>query len=998
MLWFGQATEQPATLSFFDYFTGYELVDLRHFSVNHGDDSWADDLAALSVMTHTGRLCPPLVHSVRLCGEGGRMNVRFAVLGPVAVVASGRDLSAITPRHRSILAYLLLNAGIVLSIERIIDAVWGQTPPDTARSQVHAAITAVRRILREAGAGDLLVTRPAGYVILPGPRQLDLEEFTEQVIAAQREGEGEAAVRRLRAALDLWSGQPLADVSADYVSDARARLEDRRLVAIERLAELELALGRHDDLIDELLVHVAANPLRERLACRLMLALHRAGRQADALAVARAYRTRLADEQGLDPGKALTTLEQQILRDEPAIVRTRRRFLPYDVPDFAGRTDELESLTGDGVVTIDGMAGIGKSALAIHAAHRFADRYPDGQLFVDLHAHTAGQSTLEPGAALEILLRQLGVPVETIPGALADRSALWRAELAERRVLVILDNAASAEQVRPLLPGVSENLILITSRRRLTDLDGARSLSVDVLPEADSVELFTRVVGERAIAEPLAVMDVLQSCGFLPLAVRIAAARLHHRPQWTVGYLAGRLWGQRRRLAELSTSERNVAAVFALSYQQLGPAQQRMFRLLGLHPGTDFDRHAAAALAGLPADEAETILEELLDFHILQQHRPGRYTFHDLVREHARALAAGEERHQPIVRLLDHYLYRASAAVDALYPCDTTQTVFRDRSSALAWLKAEHANLVSAAIYTADYEWPVHSGRLAITLRPFLDDDAQLSDLTVTLRDRAREVGLSRPDRSGEAHALLDLNWLKYRQGQLQRVTDDCRTALRLSEESGDRYGMARAHYLLGLVACQHHDDEKAAEHYRYALDLVGGLDYRNLEASLWCSISRLDLQRRDYSRAEQHYLHALALCREVGYQGGEHNALYNLGVVYRKMGEFGRSRDHHLQFLSVSRERGHRFDEAEALNGLGLLDLSTADFAGAAGHFTAALALSTELALRAEMGLAHDGLARAHRGLGDDDLARDHAKRAADLHGDLESPLCTLRRAFLLE
>ena len=708
------------------------------------------------------------------------MSAKFTVLGPVEVLASGRGQLRLAPRHRAVLAYLLLHAGTVVSAERLIGAVWGQDPPDTARAQVHAAVTAIRRVLRAAGADQLLASRAAGYVISPGPGQLDLAEFTDHVIAAEEQAEAkdaEGAAERIRSALALWRGQPLADVTVDYVSGARARLEGRRLAAYERLAELALSMGGHDKLIDELAAEVAEHPLRERLCGQLMLALYRAGRHGDALAAARAFRAALADQQGLDPSRAFAGLEQAILRNDPSLDyhppaaagparggqsaggpppegntraeeaeqhrRPERRvnFLPYDIPDFAGRAAELGQLTrpqpgaGAAIWLIDGMAGAGKTALAVRAAHRLASRFPDGQLFADLHAHTPGREPVEPGTALDFLLRQLGMPAERIPASVTDRAALWRAELADRKVLAVLDNAASAGHVRPLLPGVSDSLLLITSRRRLTGIDGARVLSLDLLPAEDSVGLFTQVVGGRADAEPLAVLDVLQLCGFLPLAVRIAAARLLHRPQWTVSYLADRLRDQRRRLTELSAEDRGVAAAFTVSYQQLDSAQQHIFRLLGLHPGRDFDARAAAVLAGVTPEQAEALLEDLLDAHMLLQHEPGRYTFHDLLREHARATASAEEtaaaRHDALTRLLDHYTQAAAAAISMLYPfIDRHRTRVPTPATPAAslggtaetarWLDAERANLIAACTHAAEHDWPAHASQLAATLFPYL--------------------------------------------------------------------------------------------------------------------------------------------------------------------------------------------------------------------------------------------------------------------------------------
>ncbi|WP_457452118.1 AfsR/SARP family transcriptional regulator [Streptomyces sp. M18.1] len=633
------------------------------------------------------------------------MTVRFSILGPVEVSVAGRPLPGMAPRHRGVLAHLLLNARTVLGAGQIIDAMWGPAPPDTARAQIHASVAAVRRVLRAAGAAELLQTRPAGYVMALEPGQLDLEDFGDRLREAERADDPAQAAERIRQALSLWRGRPLADVKADYAAGARVRLQERRLTAYEHLADLELSLGRHEQLVDELSALVAAHPLRERLTGRLMLALHRAGRQADALAAARGLRRALAEQQGLDPGREFAALEQAVLRDDPALAaRThpaprpgtgtgagtgtgtgagpgtgtgpgpgtgagpgrglgaaggpaapappgrarvphppRPNFLPYDSPDFSGRAAELAQLLAeprgeDGEVTvsvIDGMAGIGKTALAVHAGHRLDERYPDGRLFVDLQAHTAGRAPMDAGSALGVLLRQLGIPAEQIPVSVAERAGLWRAELAGRRVLVVLDNVAGTDHVRPFLPGATRSLLLVTSRRRLTGLDGAACLSLDPLPAADAIELFTRIVGQRVDDEPLAALDILHLCGFLPLAVRIAAARLRHRQQWTAAHLADRLRDQRRRLAELSTSERGVAAAFAMSYQQLETEQRRMFRLLGLHPGPDVGSRAAAALAGVTPERAERLLEDLLDAHMVRQDEADRYTLHDLLRQYA---------------------------------------------------------------------------------------------------------------------------------------------------------------------------------------------------------------------------------------------------------------------------------------------------------------------------------------------------------------------------
>ncbi|WP_067136150.1 AfsR/SARP family transcriptional regulator [Microtetraspora malaysiensis] len=917
--------------------------------------------------------------------------LRFTLLGPVQMVADGAPLTGIAPRHRAVLAYLLLNAGRVISIERLIDAMWGYDQPDTARSQIHASITAIRKVLRGAGAGHLLETRAGGYVAQPEPGQVDAQEFTELVAAGE-----------LREALDLWSGEALEDVHAHYVSGVRELWTDRRLSAYERLVEGELAAGRHGDLLDELAAQVTASPLREKLNGHLVLALHRAGRQADALAAARSYRTALADDQGLDPGHAFIELERAVLADDPALRLAdaapavpgpprRSTFLPYDIPDFSGRAVELEQLGerhGPAVVTIDGMAGVGKTTLAVHVAHRLAARYPDGRLFIDLHAHTAGREPIDAAAALEALLRQLGVPADRIPVTLVERSALWRAELADRRVLAVLDNALDAEHVRSLLPGHSDSLLLVTSRRRLVDLDGAHALSVDVLGEEDAARLFERIVGERAHHEPDAVREVLRLCGYLPLAIRISAARLQHRPRWTVSYLAGRLRDHRRLLD-------GVSAAFALSYEHLHEAEQHMFRLLGLAPGRDIDAYGAAALAGISEDEAEELLEGLLDAHMLLQLEPGRYTFHDLLREHARSIAADDGA---VMRLLVYYLHRSRAAMDRLFPHSVSQregvpqpaapiAPIRDAAEAIAWLDAERSNIIATAVHGPE----ICLGLLALTMRPYLDQQAHHDD-ALTLHTLALQRSRKLGDREVQARALTDLAWTYWRRGEYERAEEHAHRALDGCEEDHER---ARALLTLGNVALRRRQDTQAEQYLKLALDLT------RIGADSWAEAHVLGLLALVLDRAgrpeeaRRHLDLALALHRKVGNPAGEAVTLNHLGVVLRHQGELAQARARHEQAAALYRELGNTADEAAALNGLA----EAADApARAVEEHTAALALADLTRNRPEQARAHDGLARAHLALGHSEQAGAHGRLALGLYGELGVPEAEEVRTFLAQ
>jgi DNA-binding SARP family transcriptional activator/tetratricopeptide (TPR) repeat protein len=939
------------------------------------------------------------------------------------------------------LAYLLLHAGTVVSADRMIGAVWGNAPPGTARAQVHAGVTAIRRVLRQADAAELMESRSGGYVISPGPGQSDLAEFGGHVAAAQelaRGGDEPAAAQRLRLAVALWRGEPLAGVTAAYAPEARERLEGRRLAAFERLAELELLLGRHDDLIDELASQMAAHPLRERLCEQLMLALHRAGRQTEALGAARKFRTALAEQQGLDPSRTFAALEQAILRDDPrldhrtaatagawqagvAVTGSRRpvKFLPYDTPDFSGRATELDRLAQPGPATgatiwlIDGMAGVGKTALAVHAAHRLAGRFPDGHLFADLEACTPGRQPAEPGAVLELLLRHLGVPAERIPDTIADRAALWRAELSDREIVAVLDNAAGVGQVRPLLPGASRSLILITSRNRITGIDGAQVLSLDLLEAEDSVGLFTRIVGDRAHAEPTAVLDVLHLCGFLPLAIRIAAARLQHRPHWTVSHLAGRLRSQRHRLAELTAEDRGVAAAFTVSYQHLDPGQQRMFRLLGLHPGRDFDTQAAAALAGIAAGQADALLEGLLDAHLLAQAKPGRYTFHDLLREHAHATATEQDtaptRQDALTRLLDYYLRAASAAITLLYPYTTrSQTCpaeagdpavpFDDTAQAARWLESERANLIACGVHAAGHNRPDHASQLATTLFPYLYDYGHHA-AALTLHGEARRASRQHGDTAGEGRALAGQAWTYWRLGRYAEADELSREALRICEQSGDIFGLATALNALGGLRLRQRDFTEAHRHLHGALDLYQEIGDRVGISRALDNLGTCYAWQGRYELAREHFRRALDQLRQIGCGAcclEEAITRAHLGGVCLEQGRYEEALDHHQRALAVFRELGNRSEEAVVRNGLGETALAMGDRDRAVADHDAALTLAREAGNTFEQAHAHGGLARAHRDLGHLGQAREHASQARDLYLSLGVPDAADASAFL--
>ena len=574
------------------------------------------------------------------------------------------------PRQRAVLGALLLHANAEVSTRTLLRLVWTDTP-SSACSNLRTYLTRLRRALHVPGEpASRLRTGADGYAVTVRPGELDLAAFTAHAAAGERAADAEAASTHLAQALAVWRGHALADVATGPLLDAEVpRLEARREYVRERLLRARLALGEHAELAPELRALLAHDPLAEDRAALLMLALHRCGRRAEALEVYRSTRAALIDTTGIEPGLELRELHVRLLADDrvpatvPAALPAQSPAqLPADPEPFVGRAVELAELAAHHrVVVVDGMVGVGKTALVVRAAHRLAPDHPDGVLFLDLRGSTPGTPPLPAADALARLLRSLNVPAAAIPPDTEARAALWRSTVASRRVLVVLDDAHRADQVEPLLPGVGASRVLITCQRRLTRLGQGYPLSLDMLPRHDAAALFAAASGRHA--EPDAqVAAVVELCGGLPLAVRAAADRLRDRPTWQVGHLLRRLADERRLLAELDSGAPTLTTALAMSRAALHVDQRRMLDLLGLHLGTDVQAPAAAALAEVSVPTADRLLEDLVDARLLRQTAPGHYQLHALVRAYVRAKARELDRpalRHALHRLLDHYLAQA---------------------------------------------------------------------------------------------------------------------------------------------------------------------------------------------------------------------------------------------------------------------------------------------------------------------------------------------------
>jgi DNA-binding SARP family transcriptional activator/Tfp pilus assembly protein PilF len=1015
--------------------------------------------------------------------------MEFAVLGPVQVWADGRPIDGGHARQRAVLAVLLLDLGRVMPPEVLIDRVWGEDPPRSVRNLVYGYVARLKAVI--ASGQDpraSLSRRRGGYLLQATPDQVDLARFRSLVAAAAAAGDDERAAAALGEALALWRGAALAGLDSPWLNGMRATLELERTTAAGDLNEIRLRRGEHGSLAGELAAQAAAAPADERLVGQLMLALYRCGQQADALRWFEQTRRHLADELGTDPGPELRTLHQQILRADPSLTAAPTpanrpaapvpRELPAEVSAFTGRAAELrrldQLLTGrtaqDGaapgsggaagqapaavISAVSGTAGVGKTALAVHWAHRAAERFPDGQLYVNLRGYDPGRPTTAADA-LAGFLRALGVPGQDIPPGLDERAARYRSLLAGKRVLVVLDNASDAEQVRPLLPGTPGCAVLVTSRDALAGLvarDGAARLDLDLMPLDEAVSLLRELIGARADANPAAAAALAGHCCRLPLALRVAAELAAARPDIPLEDLIAELAGQQRRLDLLDAAgdpRTAVRAVFSWSCKHLDPGAAHGFRFVALHPGPDFDPCAAAALTGTTLEQARRMLDVLARAHLIQMTGPGRYGMHDLLRAYARELAdthdSSDDQRAAVTRLLDYYAHTAAAAMDTLHlaqhlgppvprPATPTPPV-TDPVAASVWLDAERATLVAGVVHAASHDWPAHAARLSAILFRYLDVGGHYAEAIIVhshARDAARRAG----DRAAEAAALNSLATVRRMLGDYQQATRGYQQALALFRQAGDHTGQARALNNLGIVCDFQGRYRQATELYWQAVRVFREIGDRYGEGSALDNLGLLCERQGRYRQAISHHRRALTLAREVGNLVGQANALDNLGTVYQRQGSYEDAADilqqalllfrevgsrpgetdalinlgavylgqRHFEqaasqlneALAISRETGLRSAQAEALNGIGKLLLATGHPDHACADLSAALDLAGQIGDKKQQACAHEGLGHAYAAAGDRDQARRHWQDALALYTELGVPEAAQVRARL--
>jgi DNA-binding SARP family transcriptional activator/tetratricopeptide (TPR) repeat protein len=948
--------------------------------------------------------------------------LRFTVLGPVRAWRGDEELDLGAPQQRALLAILLLAEGRQITVEGLISGLWEEDLPHAAVGTVRTYVSRLRRTLEESGtpgtagasgapgavgasgalgAPGLIRTAGAGYVIPARTGELDLDVFqrlTKEARAARAAGGAGVtqAVARLREALALPQGAPLAGIPGPYAEAQRVRISELLITATEERIALELELGAHASMVAELQTLLTDHPMRERLSELLMLALYRSGRQADALAVFDSTRRRLAEDLGIDPGPAMRDMHQRILEndgslaaparpphglevfldEQPLIPFERPAQLPADLTSFAGRRGELvrlhsllegsQPVAGLVVAAIDGMAGVGKTALAVHWAHQVADQFPDGQLYANLRGFDSDKDAAGPGEVLRGFLDALGMPPQRVPADVDAQASMYRSLMSGRRMLVLLDNARDMEQVRPLLPGSPGCVVIVTSRNRLAGLItayDARTVSLDAFCAEEARQaLALRLGAERTTAEPEAVEEIIDRCAGLPLAMAVVAARATLYPDLPLAEIATELRDARRRLDTLSIdgATADVRAVLSWSYRLLSEPARRLFRLLSVHGGPDFSFNAVASLAGLPKAEAQRLLTELTSARLLTDSRPGRFTMHDLTQVYAAELSATDDspddRRMALERLLDHLLHSSHAAQLLLRPSfpvpepgaarpGVTLEELSGYEQAMAWFGTERQVLETAVRSAPGHGFPAHAWRLALTLQQFYRRQGYFFDWTATMRHALRTT-LDAADHTGQGHVRLSLADVNHLIGRDAEAIAELDRARQLTSQADRPASRAYQHSLFGAIYAGQGAHDEAVGHYRQAYTLYLEVSHQAGQAHALAAIGGCYGHQGRYSEATGLIHDAIVAYRELGDPNGESDCWVRLGDSHHLLGEDEQAMTCYRRAVVLVSGLGSRTDEAGALISLGDSAQAAGDYRQAKEAWESAMTILKQLGL----------------------------------------------------
>ncbi|MEU0360389.1 AfsR/SARP family transcriptional regulator [Streptomyces cyaneofuscatus] len=908
---------------------------------------------------------------------------RYSLLGPVRAWYDGTEIKLGSPQQRVVIAVLLLRRPHPVSADDLIDAVWGERPPQSAVNQLRVYAHMLRRAREQAGPGaaPLIESAGSGYRLRLPPEALDLTVF-ESMVAAARRMDPARAVKLLEEALAMWQGVALGGLPGAWAQAQRTRLEQLRLDTVESALRLRLETSDDQGVAAELAAIVTDHPLDERFRELLMLALYRSGRQAAALEVYTETRTLLADNLGVDPGPELRRLHERILRADADLLTTggsggtsvptaadapcaaaavaspartgppvtKPAQLPSDLPVFSGRQaklDELSELARRGraagtnavLCVVAGSAGVGKTTFAVHAAHRLARHYPDGQIHLDLHGFDAHENPLSPHRALRTVLDALGVPPERLPEGLDSQAALYRSLLAGRRMLLLLDNARDSQQVRPLLPSAPGSLVIVTSRDRLSGLivrDGAHALRLDTLTPSEAHGLLVRRIGAaRVNADAVATGTVITRSAGLPLALALIAAHAATRGADSLTHVADELRALPTMLDALSDSDvsLDMRSVISWSYEALSPGAARLFQLSSLAPSPGHDVLALASLAGLPVARVRPLLAELTAAHLVDEAEPGRHSSHDLLREYAAELLVAreeaEERSAAFRRLLAYYLRTAYTAARAaavslpplkLHPdaSDAPPVDFPDADQASAWLTRECEALLYMVERAGDTPGcEEQTWQLAWSLMDHLQRAGRWVDQQETQRTALAAANRG-GDRAGRAHAHRNLARAHIQAGHPDEARDHLESALAAFEELGDLAGQARSHGNLALVLTRQGEHSAALPHVQLAVEQFAAIGDLAGQANALNNLGWTHAHTGNLQQALEHCRQALALLRRTGDRVAEAATWDSLGYINHQFGDFPEAVRCYHRALGLDRALGDGFNEAETLSHLG--------------------------------------------------------------------------------
>jgi DNA-binding SARP family transcriptional activator len=966
----------------------------------------------------------------------------FRILGPVEIAIGTERVELGGIRQQIVVATLLLSPNNVVTVDRLLEAMYGEDLPPTARAQVQISISALRRIFAAYCRDPVIATHAHGYVINVESERLDSERFAVLVAsarAAREAGDIDLAVARYRDALRQWRGPALEGIDSVLLRAAAHSLDEQRIaVNVERLT-LELDLGRHHELIGELRELVREYPLRERLRGQLMLALYRCDRAAEALGVYGQARRTMIEELGIEPGERLQQLEHAILNGDPAlqlpvqpaeVASPSRRpvpnLLPTDIADFTGRLEQIDKIhqhlvTADRargavpVVVITGKGGIGKTSLAVHVSHDVAGYFSDGQLFADLHG--GASRPVGPMQVLERFLRAFGVPGTEIPKGIDERAEVYRNLLAGRKVLVVLDDAVSERQVSPLLPGTPDAAVMISSRNRLPGLPGATHIGVDALDADKSLDLLASIIGaDRVKDEPDAAAEVAAHCEYLPLALRIAGARLVARPHWRIRQLAYRLADETRRLDELRHGDMGIRPSISLSYESTSKQARQLFRRLALLDLEVFSGWLSSVLIDEP--HAEDLIDDLVSAHLIEFDGSGsgvhsQYRFHDLVRVFARERLAEEEPTAERMALLERVLSALLCVADAAdreyvggdslwIPASAPRCPVPDRlvqqlvEDPLAWFERERATLAWGIRQAAQAGFSELCWRLAydaVTLfqiRSYLDDWRETHEIAL---DAARRAG----DVRGQATMLLCTGVMHFQQGRLDLAHAELTAAERLFRDAGDNRGIAQVTRSMAAVDRVSGRLKDAARGYERALAVFreSGSDYDT--ACVLRDLAQIRLEFERPGDAIELLSEALQLCRTAGIANTEAQVLNRLGDAWLQAGDPARALTAFEEAISIADRIGDAPDEAHALRGIGAARAHQGEIGQAREALQRALGLADSTGQRMAWTRALFGLSKVALASDDPGEAIKFGQQAADDFREMRMPLDQARALRLL-